>query len=219
MTFELPRTVVTVPLPFLIVCEGYSDLRLLDELLQHHGIGNCSIGCPSRDFGKGSFPGYMRALRAVLDIQAITLRGVLIIVDADSSRAGAFANATAALREGGFPVPASSFAIEELNPRVAVYIMPGEGRDGTLEHLLLDAAYRESPQAEECTSTFFECIGGLGPTPNQEAKMRLSSLIGATCKDNPWSSAAMIWRDTGNPVPINSPSFDHIVDFIRRFSS
>jgi len=224
MTFELPRTVVPnrvddIPLPNLIVCEGYGDLRLIDELLQHHRIANCNVACPSRDFGH-DLGGFVKAVRALLDIKGKALQGILVVIDADTSGADAFTAACSALAGGGFPVPPKPFIVEDLKPRVAVYVMPGKGQDGTLEHLLVEAAYKKNPKAKKCIDEFLACIGNPGKvTPNQDAKMRMSSLVAATCTENPWSSPALIWKDKGNPVPIDSASFDPLVELLKRFSA
>jgi hypothetical protein len=218
MTFELPHKLTDIPKPFLIVCEGYGDVRLIDELLVQQKIQQACVGCPSRDFAP-NIAQYMKALKALIDIQAKTVQGILIVVDADTSRDASFNSACEALRGASFPAPARPFSIEELNPRVAVYVMPGENRDGTLEHLLLDAAYRKNPKVEACIDAMFHCIGTPQTTANQQAKMRLSTLVGATCKGNAWASPAMIWYESENPVPIDSPEFDHLSDFLRRFSA
>src|SRR5437667_5628624 len=123
MTFELPRRVVTIPRPFLIACEGYGDVRLVDKLLQHHDIGNCCVGCPSRDFSDDNLSDYLKAVRSILDIKGTAILGVLVMVDADVSPVSAFTSACNALASGGFPSPTAPFAIEELNPRCAVYVM------------------------------------------------------------------------------------------------
>jgi hypothetical protein len=218
MTFELPRRVINIPSPFLIVCDGYSDVRLVDELLQHNKIPNCSVGCRSDDFGQ-NLSGYLKAIKAIVDINGLGPQGICVIVDADESRDKAFADACRALQDGDFPTPARPFVIEDLNPRVAVYVMPGENRDGTLEHLLLEATFTKEKKLEKCVDDFLACVGSPKPAPNKEAKMRMSALVAATCTKNPWASAAMIWHDKGNPVPIDSPNFRHLTDFLKRFST
>jgi hypothetical protein len=224
MKFILPRNLGTgIPSPFFIACEGMSDARLIDELLQHLGIENCRVGCPSRDSvggeGKDSLPKYLANVQNVLQQRNTALEGILVIADADDSRETSFTAVKKALQFAEFPVPLKPFSIEELKPRAAVYLIPGEGRDGTLEHILLEAAFAKNNKLEGCINTFLECIGNVDCTPNKDAKMRMSSLIGATCQDNPWASAAVIWSETHNPVPIDSPSFDHLSDFLRRFSA
>ena len=73
----------------------------------------------------------------------------------------------------------------------------GEGRNGTLEHILWEAALKLNPTIEACVDAFSLCMGGKMDTAseNQRAKMKMSAIVAASCKDNPWASAAMIWSD------------------------
>ena len=119
-----------------------------------------------------------------------------------------------------FPVPKSPFSIEGNDFRVAVYLLPGEGKTGTLEHLLLDAAFAKTASLQNCLDEFSTCTGALRSSkPNKLAKMRMSALAAAFCEDNPWCSANTMWSDDKNPVPIDSACFDHIGDFLMRFAS
>jgi hypothetical protein len=218
-----------IPLPFLVACEGYGDVCLVDALLKHYRIGNCAVGCPSRDSvggeGKDKLPKYLGAVQAALKSRSQTLRGILVVVDADSSQVDSFNAANVALDYGEFPKALQPFTIYDLVLRVAIYVMPGKGRDGTLEHLLLDAAYLEKPKAARCVDRFLACINKRScfDRPvykmNQHAKMRMSALAAATCQKNPWTSAANIWGDKGNPVPIESPCFSSLVEFLKQFSA
>ncbi|MGD0510855.1 MAG: DUF3226 domain-containing protein [Candidatus Micrarchaeaceae archaeon] len=217
MTYELEREVKDIPSPFLVVCDGYSDVRLIDKLLQHHHISNCRVGCKSDKFAP-NLRSYLAAIKGVANLQSRLIRGVLVVMDADKSPKSAFVTACEALEYAEFPVPSKPFVIEELNPRVAIYIVPGIKRKGTVEHLLLEAAYKKNPRAEKCTDEFFRCIGNARSTANAKAKMRMSALVAATCTGNPWASAAMMWSDKPNPVPINSSCFKHLVGFPKQFS-
>ncbi len=119
-----------------------------------------------------------------------------------------------------FPVPRSPFSIEGNDFRVAAYLMPGEGKTGTLEHLLLDAAFAKVASLQKCLDDFSTCTGALRSSkPNNLAKMRMSALAAAFCEDNPWCSANTMWSDKKNPVPIDSACFNHIGDFLTRFAS
>jgi hypothetical protein len=218
MTLKLPHVVQDIPLPFLIVCDGYSDACLIDEILQHYHISNCNVGCPSDRF-RPNLPAYLKALKSVMDIRARQVQGLLVIVDADESPKSAFNMARKAMRDGGFPAPKNPFTLEDLNPRVAVYLIPGKDREGTLEHLLLEAAYKKRPKSAKCVEKFLACVGRVKCSSNKDAKMRLSALVGASCSGNPWASAALIWSDKRNPVPINSPCFKQLVSFLRKFSN
>ena len=202
------------------------DATFVDKLLQFNGISNCSIGCPSRQSSKGSgkdaFPDYLLAVQtARTRADSVRLQGLLMIADADKDAGNSFANVANALDGSKFPIPPRAFeVIEGGGLRVAVYLIPGEAQTGTLEHLLLNAAFVQSPGLEKCLNDFSTCTGGLRSTkPNVYAKMRMSALAAAFCEDNPWCSSNTMWGDAHNPVPINSRCFDHLSQFLVRFST
>jgi hypothetical protein len=99
-------------------------------------------------------------------------------------------------------------------------MIPGAGQTGTLEHLLLRAVFKKSPILEQCLNEFSICSGGLySRDPNSDAKMRMSVLAGAFCDKHPWTPVSNIWSEPANPVPITSDEFNHLTEFIRRFSA
>ncbi len=227
MTFIEPPRLELLPHPFFIVTEGMGDARLIDEILQFRGITNCSVGCPSRESsknktGKDAFPDYLASIQtARTRVNSVTLRGILVIGDADTDADVAFGAIRDALNDAIFPTPDRSFSIQEIATfRVAVYLLPGQGRTGTLEHLLLEAALLKKPELEKCLDDFSDCTGALrSAKQNKQAKMRMSVLAGAFCEDNPWCSAHTMWSDVKNPVPIDTTCFDHLSAFITDFRS
>jgi hypothetical protein len=221
MTFIQPRTLDFLPHPFFIVTEGMGDARLVDELLQFKKITNCSVGCPSKESaggtGKDAFLKYLSAIQtAKTRTKSVPLRGLLVIADANGDATDSFNKVSKALDSSLFPRPTRAFEIVESGGfKVAVYLLPGEGETGTLEHLLLKAVFKRSPALEKCLEELATCTGGLkSAKPNAQAKMRMSALAAAFCEDNPWCSPALMWSDKGNPVPIDSDCFKHLGDFL-----
>jgi hypothetical protein len=201
------------------------DARLIDKLLQFKGITNCSVGCPSTRSSKGktgkdAFADYFAAIQTARSrVESTHLEGLLVIADADTDADEAFEAIRTALGLAAFPVPEDPFSIEGSDFRVAVYLLPGEGKTGTLEHLLLDAAFAKTPSLQKCLADFSTCTGALSSSrPNNLAKMRMSALAAAFCEDNPWCSPNTMWGDKKNPVPIDSACFDHIGAFLTRFA-
>jgi len=188
----------------------------LCTLLKHKAITNCEVGCPSR-VGWPNVRAYLKGIKA-LDLVNPVLRGVLVVADSDDKPDAQFLSMSAALDDAEFPAPSKTFSIEGDPLRTAIFIMPREGQDGTLEHILLEAVLAEKPQLQECLDDFLGCTGTAAHgSENQKAKMRMSSLVSALCIDNPWASAAMMWNSKGNPVPIESRCFKHISDFLAEF--
>jgi hypothetical protein len=217
---KIPKNI----LPFLVVCEGISDARFVCELLELKKISTCSVGCPSND-GLGGAGGVQAIPRYLLGIQAIikgkqTLSGILVMVDADDKPAQRFQTMRKALTDAEFPAPEKPFTITIAPPRTAIFLIPKEGENGTLDSLLLEAALKHRPQMRVCLDNFCDCMGNIKSwTQNQQSKMRLSAVVAASCQENPWATGAIMWSEKGCPVPINSDCSVHVSDFLAAFVS
>jgi hypothetical protein len=203
------------------------DVYLVDELLQHHDITTCQVGCPSTDsvggMGKDKIADYLGLIQSASSLQGASIDGLLIIGDADKSHTEAQQELSAAITTAGYPLPSKPFEFEvvEFNGkpvRVGMFIIPGKDRDGTLEHLLLDAVREKSSYKETCIDTLMACIGPPdNPSANQLAKMKVSILVGASCKRNAFASAGLALKDKNNPVPIDSASLNPLAEFLKLF--
>jgi len=221
--FIQPPTLDFLPHPYFVATEGMGDARFVEELLQFGKITNCSVGCPSKQTGgsgKEAFLKYFSAIQtARTRAKSVPLRGLLVIADADDNADGAFKAVVDAMTGATFPVPQHPFSIEGVSFRVAIYLLPGSGRTGCLEHILLEAAITRTPHLAKCLDDFSTCSGALKSVrPNKHAKMRMSALAAAFCEDNPWASAHTMWSDNGNPVPISSGCFKDLGQFLAAFA-
>jgi len=220
--YLLPKDGRGILRPFLIVCEGMRDARFVCSLLEHKGITTCNVGCPSRE-GLGGGSGFDAIPNYLLGIQGITrgketLRGILIMIDANTNPTQRFSSMKKALLAAEFPAPTKAFTVEGAPFRVAIFLIPREGENGTLDGLLLEAALKKTPRMRLCLDNFCDCTSAVKSwTQNQQSKMRLSALVAASCQNNPWASAAIIWSEKGNPVPIESECFNHIGEFLMTF--
>jgi hypothetical protein len=205
--------------PFIIVCEGFGDVCFVAALLLKKNLMLYDVGCPTKKggFGEGkeSIPKYLQALAAVKK----GLRGILLLVDADNKPNEAFASMVAGLQSAEFPIPDEAFKISGNDFRVAIYLLPGPARSGTLENLLLEAVFDLKPKLEQCVEDFSNCTESVkGWSPNHQAKMKLSALVAASCERNPWCSISLVWSQEDNPIPIGSNRFDHLAGFLADFA-
>jgi hypothetical protein len=214
-----------IPQPFWVVCEGFSDAKFITKLIEHAGITNCNVGCPSRTGGHGdgnsAVPSYLQAVKAAVAVGKANLNGILVVADANGDQQKIFTNMADGLERAGFHRPSNCFLIEGTPVRSGIFLIPGEGRNGTLEHILWEAAVQKNPSVEGCVESFTKCMGDVlaSCSENQGAKIKMSALVAASCAGNPWASSAMMWSDNGNPVPIDSGCFSHISDFLVKFTS
>jgi len=193
---------------FIAVCEGYADARFISALLVHMKLTEYDVGCPTQGggFGDGrdAIPIYLKAIAVV----PRGLSGILIVTDANDDPDKIFQQMADGLKDAGFPCPTEPFTLKQENDfRVAVFLVPGAKKKGTLEHLLLEALFAKSPVMEKCVADFLECTAfAKSWADNQQAKMKLGSLISACCEENPFCSLAWVWGVKGNPIPIDSVS-------------
>jgi len=225
MSLILPHRVERIESSFIVACEGFGDVCLVEQLLQLKKITDCRIGCPSRTGVGGDGKDYLNKYLSAIALAANNgtvqiVRGLLVVVDADDSPKNAFDLACAALRYAEFPVPDSAFTLKNENGvTTAVYLVPGENEIGTLEHLLLRAAFDASKHCEPCIDSLLDCIGRAPDNdPNTVAKMKMSALVAAAFPSNPWATPGPLLQSSRNKiVPIESAHFKHLADFLAEF--
>jgi hypothetical protein len=224
MTFILPKPLKGIPYPFVLVCEGMGDAGFLEVLLKHLKIDNCCVGCPSDETAHGSgidaIPQYLKGIAVEATRAGAKIDGIAVVVDANGMADQRFNSVAQAFVDAKFPAPAAPFAINQGPPRNGIFLMPGNGKAGTLDNLLLEALFQHAPLLEGCINDFSKCTKTLdSATENQKAKMKLSALAGISCKDNPWTSLRLIWKSAHNPIPIESPCFKEVSTFVTAFTA
>jgi hypothetical protein len=171
--------------------------------------------------GQEAIGKYLGAVRLLIDQKKVSLSGILVVTDADSDPSVQFNRMVRAMNKAKIAAPQKAFQVDGKPMKTGVFIIPGEGETGTLEHLLWNAAIKKTPSLKKCIANFCRCTGGHinSASPNMKAKMKMSAIVAAHCSENPWASAAGIWSEPGNPVPINSTCFDHISSFLVAFTT
>ena len=206
--------------PFIVVCEGFHDVSFVCNLLRHLGITNCDVTFPKKTDGGNGKDRIVNVLRGLAS-RKTGLEGVMVLWDADINPATSFSDAQAAFTFPNTPFtpPPNPFMIHNGTIKTAVFLTPGTGRTGTLEHLMLDAARNHNPVLAACVEDLCQCTGldQRNMSDNDKAKARLAAMIATSC-DEPICSLAWIWNKVGNPIPINSPVFQELSDFLRLFT-
>lgn len=199
--------------PYVIVCEGFHERSLVCKLLEHLQINNCDVTFP-RTSGKSAVVDVVGLLAGRVE----PLSGVFVIADADEDSADSFRTMQAAF-VAPFPPPTNPFEIHQGRKyRTGIFLMPGRGRTGALEHLLLDAATIQSPDAIQCIDQFQNSIGSTGRmvgwSENKIGKMRFACYVATNCQNDPTCSAGFIWQRKNRILDIASPVFQELSDFL-----
>jgi hypothetical protein len=203
--------------PYVIVCEGFQDVGLMCALLTHLRINNCDVTYPKRSEGGNG----KEAIRASISLLAgrPEVQGILVIADSDENQAQAFADVCTGLKR--FPVPPRAFTtVKRSAGRTGVFLLPGEGKTGALEHLLLEVVRDTQPEIITHVETYRNSTAGTKQwSDNKNAKMKMQCIVAATCRKNPYCSLAWVWEHDSIPLRIDSPVLKELSDLLVDFVS
>ena len=202
--------------PIYVLCEGAADVRLVNRLLRRERLEGFSA-----NFAKGyqNFATHVCGLTASSDWRKV--KRLLIIGDNDTAPDARWRNAHDALAGEGLPAPDRPAEIADGtrgNRSTGIFMVPGAGKDGALETLLVRAILQEHEGLDECLRQLDACRATDcdGWDEVKRAKMQFQTAVAVKCRDDPSAGAAHIWSKTHNPVPAASPVFDELATFLRR---
>jgi hypothetical protein len=206
--------------PYVVICEGFHELGLVCALLKHLDIENCDVTYPKKVDGGNGKDAIGNVIQLLVGRMPSVVKGVLVVTDADDNPDKAFKE----IKEkfcAPFPKPTSSFVIQKTNRyRSGVFLTPGNGKKGALEHLLLEAANEASPTSLNCIETLRNCTNTtLEWKSNKVAKMKLACYIATHCENDPCCSPAFIWTSKNRLFDPGSSVFSELANVLRNFVS
>jgi len=204
--------------PRVIVCEGFHEAKLVCRLLKRLNLTNCDVTFPKAKEGKD---GIAEVVGLLCANPGFNIDGIAVIRDADKDPDKALEAACEGFA-APFEPPSKAFSIERKKQRSsAIFLMPGKGKTGTLEHLLFDVVAATHKDLADNVSSFEALSPRMAEwEENQKAKMRMQCAVAAFCEKNPQCSLAYIWStEEDNPLDIDSPIFQELRDFLTAFAS
>ena len=155
----------------LLAVEGKDEENFFDALLKHMNITDFDI---RRVGGKDQFKNKLPALKNVsgfLNADGSPFVTHLAIIR-DENDDNAFASVTNILKKEGFTHLKKHGQFSKGNPKVGVFIMPGETVEGTmLEDLCLKTV--ENHPAMKCVDEFSSCVSALPTSPKNISKAKV----------------------------------------------
>lgn len=183
-------------------------------------LAGVQVGWPDEEttggFGKDAFEAYLKALRPRQGFR--NLRDLIVVGDNDIDPSKSFPNIQKALSAAGYPVPEAPWSTAGGQAlRVSVVMLPGKDEPGNLDTYLLRAV--DKHPLNPCFAAYWECCR-TGELPVTKAsKVKLTTIVAASCKENPSCSLVWVWSERGNPIDLDHPSFDSLVEFLGPFAA
>jgi hypothetical protein len=122
-------------------------------------------------------------------------------------------------KSGGFPLPTARETVAKAAsfPPLVVLMIP-EGDPGNLETLCVDAALDKWPAILAPLATFVGATPPTGWLIGKQDKMKLQTILAATCEDRPESGFVGHWYEREQfHIPLDHYAFDDIEKFLRGF--
>lgn len=165
-------TPATITEPRQLVVEGRDASLFLEAFLRHEKVAGVQV----QNFGGNSELGsFLGALANVSGFRA-NVESIGIVRDADQAATAALQSVKSAVRKVGWQAPTQVLRAVGRNPRVIALILPGRGRSGMLEDLLLSAVANDP--GIPCVSDFVRCMrSSLKTMPKPMAKARVHAFL------------------------------------------
>ena len=156
----------------VLAVEGKDEVNFFEALLKHLGIASFEI----RDVGgKDKFK---KKLPALVHTSGFSDVEVLVVVrDAEGDADAAFGSVRNVLRSQKLEPPDRMNQFSNGNPRIGVFIMPGNSDTGMLEDLCLKTV--EEHPAMKCVNAFTDCASVLKDPPKIMAKAKAQVFLAA----------------------------------------
>jgi hypothetical protein len=214
--------------PWLLLCEGEGDKRLLEQLISIRGIPDeFQIRFPDRagekTGGRSKFGSWLALQWAGAEAFRKNVKGILIMSDNDDSPEKSFEELQQALRASdGFPIPATELtpARNSGRPPLVIIMVPPGGKPGSLETLCLEAAFSKWPSIKAPVDTFASATPIKGWNQGKTAKAKLQAVIASTCEGRPEAGFVGHWMERADyHLPVSHTAFDDLDKFLRGFEA
>ncbi len=151
----------------LLLVEGKDEVEFLEALFNSLNISNFQI---INAGGKDNFKTHILAIKTMEGFANVKVFG--IIRDADLNADNAFKSVINSLSAANLDMPVSIGKFSDATLKVGVFIMPGNKKEGMLEHLCLQLI--EETEEHNCIENFFEC---LPVRPDNIAKSKVQAYL------------------------------------------
>lgn len=156
----------------VIAVEGKDDVNFFNAFLKHLKINDFEI---HEVRGKIKFQNKLPALVITPGFSDVEI--FVVIRDADENAQASFESIRHILLKEKLQPPDRMNQFSTGNPRVGVYIMPGNSDKGILEDLCLKSVHKHP--AMKCVKDFMNCVSSLEKKSRNESKAKAQAFLSA----------------------------------------
>jgi hypothetical protein len=202
--------------PYQVICEGPDDIAFFSRLLRHDRVSWFQVGCGKCNGQCAGKDGFWRRLEAIKNTATVPVKGVVIVADCDTDPIDRFDNVCKQFRDQNFLAPKKPYQIvvDKDGLKTAVVMVPGEGRNGGLESLILDCCGGAN-HGVPCIDDFFQCAHIPDPYIDPD-KLKLRALIATQNQKDPSLAIGYWLAEKTRPFEMNHPAIQPIADFFRQ---
>ncbi len=156
----------------ILAVEGKDEVNFFEALFRCMGINDVQMMDVA---GKGNYEKILPALVKTKGFSAVT--ALAIVRDADISADAAFQSVVNILAKLSLNFPNQKNTFSSGNPKVGIFIMPGDSNEGMLEDLCLRTSANHP--AMKCVNAFGDCVSKLENPPKNMAKAKAQAFLAA----------------------------------------
>lgn len=156
----------------VLAVEGKDEVNFFSAFLDHIEVLNVRV---EEVGGKNQFKNKIPAL--IKSSEFSEMKVLAVVRDADEDANAAFDSTRIVLEREGLKPPEEMNSFSEGDPRVGVFIMPGDFDFGMLEDLCLKTV--KNHPAMECVNVWIDCISQLKEKPRNMAKAKAQVFLAA----------------------------------------
>ena len=213
---------LTFEKPFLLLCEGPADCEFYKRLLVARGIGQeieviCPADVPGAGHGRDAFTKFLQVVKIGSSFSR-NVKAVLAVGDADDDQKGSFEVVRDQLEAAGYARHGGCCKLSPspsgILPYSMIYMVP-QSKEGCLETIWLEAMFKKHPLIRDPLDEFMGKTPAKGWGLTKQEKMRASTVVAATCKENP--GVGFSWHWIYKLVNFSDPCFTPISKVIRQY--
>ncbi len=195
--------------PNLLLVEGKDDLHFFKIIAEKMGFKN---SIQLKELGsKYKFKTEIKAVVLAPGFEKVKRMGIVRDADRDGDP---FASVRDAIKEAGLTAPEKELQLSNGRPQLIVYILPGDGKQGSLEDLCIESI--EDKGLLNCIDKYFQCLENNCnkadvPPESRKSKAKLHTYLASRPEPGrPIGLAVQM-----NYIDYNSPAFNDVREFIE----